>query len=1016
MSPIKKSTLFFVSIFILVLSGMFSGCAKKPDTSSISALRTAFLHPPDSARPGVYWYFMDGNMSKEGMKKDLLSMKKAGIGRVVFLEVNVGVPRGPVDFLSDQWYGLFKYMETEAEKLGINITLGVGPGWAGSGGPWITPAESMQQLVSSTTRVTGPGTVHITLPLPEPKTPYFGEGILTPVLKKKWEDYYKDVAVLAFPTPEGDEQLKDINEKALYYRAPFSSVPGVKPFLYSWPDTAKLPAGALIPEKKVINLAGKLHSDGTLDWKVPEGRWTIMRFVSRNNGALTRPAPVQGLGFECNKLDTTAVNVQLDAYVGKILAKLGKLNRDSPGGLKMLHLDSWEMGAQNWTAALRNEFKKRRGYDPLPFYPVYGGKIVGSREISNRFLWDLRQTCNELVREHYAGQLKAYAHRHGFGLSIEPYDMNPSADLELGSVADIPMSEFWSKGFGFNTAFSCIEATSIAHVEGEPIVQSEAFTSDGHEAWQQYPGSMKDQGDWALATGINRFYYHTFAHKPLADSLRPGMTMGPYGVHWDRKQTWWPMVGAYHRYITRCQFILQQGKAVADVLYLTPEGAPQVFLPPPTALRGDTLLPDRRGYNFDGCSPLQLYKATVSDHQVVFPGGASYRLLVLPAVKTMTPVLLDKIISLVKAGAVVVGAPPLRSPSLSGYPACDGQVRRMADTLWGGFRSPAAITARPYGKGEVIWGGAVGVKKGKVLYPDYDLTSGILTKWGVTRDFSASVPVRYTHRTTADWDIYFVSNPADHPVKFDATFRTAKGAPALWNPLTGKTRRLPRFSTRNGQTTIPLALDRYQSYFIVFAKSAPEGHLKGLNFPGTRTVDTLKGSWRVSFDPKWGGPASITFDHLVDWTTRPEKGIRYYSGVATYHKSFDLPASRTNGDSGRLYLNLGAVKDLARVLLNGHDLGVVWTAPRRVDITGVIKQKGNQLEIRVANRWPNRLIGDQQFPDDGVKDDQWPAWLLKGQKRPSKRYTFTNYNPYTENSPLLQSGLLGPVTIQSGGF
>ena len=228
-------------------------------------------------------------------------------------------------------------------------------------------------------------------------------------------------------------------------------------------------------------------------------------------------------------------------------------------------------------------------------YPVYSGNIVESPEISERFLWDLRQTGQELVLAYHAEQVKKYSHLHGLGLSIEPYDMNPTADLELGAVADIPMCEFWSKGFGFNSSFSCMEATSIAHIQGQPVVQAEAFTADSKEAWKQYPGSMKDQGDWAFATGINRLFYHTFEHKPLNDSLLPGMTMGPYGVHWDRKQTWWPMVADYHRYISRCQFILQQGKPVADILYLTPEGAPQVFLPPPSALTGNDTIPDRKG-------------------------------------------------------------------------------------------------------------------------------------------------------------------------------------------------------------------------------------------------------------------------------------------------------------------------------------------------------------------------------------------------------------------------------------
>ena len=264
------------------------------------------------------------------------------------------------------------------------------------------------------------------------------------------------------------------------------------------------------------------------------------------------------------------------------------------------------MGAQNWSSDFRAQFRKRRGYDPLPYLPAYSGRIVGSLERSERFLWDVRRTSNELIVENHAGRFKELGRKAGFDLSIEPYDMNPAADLDLGAVADIPMGEFWSDGFGYNSAFSCIEAASIAHVHGRPVVGAEAFTAEAAEAWKLHPGALKNQGDWAFAMGINRFLYHTFASKSFFDGLRPGMTMGPYGVHWDRGQTWWPMAGAYHRYITRCQFLLSQGRTVSDILYLAPEGAPHVFRPPASALAGTAVLPDKRGFAFDGCSPSAL--------------------------------------------------------------------------------------------------------------------------------------------------------------------------------------------------------------------------------------------------------------------------------------------------------------------------------------------------------------------------------------------------------------------------
>jgi hypothetical protein len=1015
MHCIKKQTFLMLVPALLYWACSASHKVSKTDREDVDVLKKLFVSPPDSFRPGVYWYFMDGNMSKEGMTKDLEAMTKAGIGNLIFLEVNVGIPRGPVNFLSDQWQELFSHAVSECKRLGIKMTLGIGPGWTGSGGPWVSLPRSMQHLVSSTVEVTGANQKKIRLPVPQPHQPYFGEGTFTPELKKQWNDFYQDVAVLAFPTPVVAKKIEDSDEKALYYRAPYSSTPNVKQYLPSLSDYPDLPKSGLIAKDRIIDITKFLLPDGTLNWKVPAGNWTIMRFGKRNNGAVTRPAPLPGLGFESDKFDTVALNAHLDEYIGKLLRKTGESDAKSSGGLKMLHMDSWEMSSQNWTSRFREEFIKRRGYDPLLFYPVYAGNIVESLEVSERFLWDLRLTSQELILEYHAGQVKKYGHRHGLGLSIEPYDMNPTADLELGAVADVPMCEFWSKDYGFNSSFSCIEATSIAHINGISLVPAEAFTAEKNEGWKQYPGSMKAQSDWAFAAGINRFVFHTFQHQFLNDSLRPGMTMGPYGIHWDRGQTWWPMVGAYHQYITRCQFMLQQGRSVADILYLTPEGAPHVFRPPSSALTGDAFLPDRRGYNFDGCSPGQLYKAVVKDNQIVFPGGASYRLLVLPLQATMTPALLEKIASLVRDGATVVGVPPLKSPGLSGFPQCDKKVQSIALNLWGGLKAPSAQTEQSYGKGKIIWGGDVDIQTNNI-FPSYDLTAKLLHKLGVAEDFKSDTAVRYTHRSLPNSDIYFVSNRTDKPIKTDCTFRSDKSSPELWDPVTGKIRKLPEYKAINGSTTIPLQFESFQSFFISFKKGSKVPTEETGNFPAKKEIASLNGAWDVSFDPAWGGPKNIRFDTLADWTTRQEEGIKYYSGTATYRKNFDFANAGSARKNARLYLDLGDVKNMARVWVNGHDLGVVWTAPARVDITEVVKDKSNTLEIEVVNLWPNRLIGDENLPDDGVKHGEWPDWLVNRKARTSGRYTFTTYKHYTKDSPLLESGLLGPVTIQEEWF
>ncbi len=1129
--------------------------------SHASSLEANFRNPPDEARPGVYWYFMDGNLTREGMTADLEAMQQAGIGNLIFLEVNVGVPRGPVEFMSPPWQALFKHAVEEAKRLGIAITLNAGPGWTGSGGPWIDPARSMQHLVASEVKITGPARFDGQLPTPQPRPPYFGNGGLSSQMLQARQDYYQDVAVLAIPTVN-DTRLSDIDEKALYKRDPYTSAPRVKAYLPEPPpETASDPAATIDPTQ-IIDLTGKMQPDGHLTWQAPPGQWTILRFGRRDTGANTRPAPQPGLGFECDKFDTDALNYHFDHFIGQLLKAINQPPSTNQSGWTMLHIDSWEMGAQNWSGKFRQEFQSRRGYDPLPWLPILTGRIIQSPAISERFLWDLRFTAQELVIENHAQHLKTLAHQNGFGLSIEPYDMNPTSDLVLGSVADVPMCEFWSKGYGFNAAFSCFEAASIAHTLGRPVVAAEAFTANPGEYWRQHPGSMKNQGDWAFCAGINRFVFHTFAHKPsLTD--QPGMTMGPYGVHWDRTQTWWPMAGAYHSYLSRCQYLLRQGHTVADICYLIPEGAPHVFRPPASALDGLDAIPDRKGYNFDGCTPDTLMNSIVREGKLVVPGGVEYAVLVLPNCQTMRPALLRQIARLVKAGATVIGPPPDRSPSLSDYPQCDNQVRDLARSLWGESPSSASYTegkqniiyfdtlypdnvltqsyellksarwiwypkgnpiqsiepdtwyfcrpvnidpSRPvrsarayitadntfelwingqsagsgdnfndiktiniqsmlkpgnnilavaatnegdspnpagliaaiqvdYAEGEPLtivtdanwlstksvapqwqtrpdnnsWQAALDLGPFAMapwnltppgpqlppLYPDYDITARILADKNIVPDFQAGAPVRYTHRRTAERDLYFIANKTDKSITASCQFRVAGRQPELWNPLTGAIRTLHQFKTNGAITTIPIHFEPYQSFFIVFSKNtanSPPPSNKA-DFPNIATLQSISGPWQVAYNPQYGGPDQpVTFTTLQDWTQHPDPDIRYYSGRATYSKEFEL----TNPAPGntQLALDLGVVHNLARVTLNGHDLGVLWCHPWRVDITSALKPGRNHLEIEVANLWPNRLIRDKALPEE-------------------QRITRTTYNTYSPDSPLLPSGLIGPVTIKT---
>jgi hypothetical protein len=1138
------------------------------ETSNAGSIVGNFIQPPDDARPWVYWYFMDGNLTREGMEADLAAMKRAGIGGAIYIEVGIGVPPGPIEFMSEPWQQLLGHAFAEADRLGIKIALAAGPGWCGTGGPWVKPDQSMQHLVSSKTQVQGPIAMDAVLPQPPPRTPFFGEDTLSPDLLKIFKEFYRDEYVLAFPTPATGTLISDIDEKTLYTRGSYSSqIPGpytrrpwVRPFLPSGTKYETVPAHDCVASDKVINLTGRLSPDGRLTWDVPPGNWTILRFGRTLTGQTTRPSPRPGLGLETDKFDAGAMDAHFDAYIASLLKKTGA-PQHADRGLVGLHFDSWEMSSQNWSPRFREEFKGRRGYDPLTLLPTFAGVVVDTPEVSERFLWDIRKTASELVCENQAGRLRERAKKYGLVLSLEPYDLNPSADLDLGATADIPMAEFWSRTDPYfpPADFSLAEAASVGHTQGRNVIAAESFTAVVEERGHQHPASMKSLGDWAFCQGINKFVIHRYQAQPWLDRF-PGMTMGTnggYGVHWERTQTWWDFVPAFHDYLSRCSQMLRRGLFVADILYLTPEGAPSVFFPPRSALRPGVFA-DRRNYNFDGCAPETLItRASVKDGRIVFPDGMSYQILVLPRFQTMTPRVLEKVVQLVENGATVLGAPPDKSPSLSNYPECDRLVRELAAKLW-----PEGETQpeRQVGQGRVIYdaaaahkiptnpliaaqwiwsaSGATGenlyfrrkfsivdsrniqtamlaitadksyklslngdfvrngsavqrvgrvdvgsllrsgenefcafvecnaIKLGRSalisdsvidkaaqpglivslevrfrdgselsihtdrewtccsaesgpaaavvelgpfdmspwklndasieqddIYPSYAVTAELLERMGVECDFEADAPLRYTHRSDAGEEFYFIANGESQSRSASCRFRATGRQPEWWDAVTGERRDLPEFSQIGGRTQIPLHLEPLESGFVVFRKpTTATTSSRGENFPRFETVATLAAPWEVAFDPKWGGPEHIVFAQLEEWNKRPEPGIRYYSGKATYRTVFDFDPV---DPKMRIFLSLGKVANIASIKLNGHDLGVVWCLPWRMAVpAGLLQPRGNVLETVVANLWNNRLIGDSGLP-------------------PEKRATWITGNPFHPEDPLLESGLLGPVTIQA---
>jgi len=589
--------------------------------------------------------------------------------------------------------------------------------------------------------------------------------------------------------------------------------------------------------------------------------------------------------------------------------------------------------------------------------------------VSDRFARDYRRTVADCIAENYYGRLSELSRKHGMGIHPEsggPFFTHWIDALQCLGKSDIPMGEFWARKtepagrFWYRDQFkrcdTVRQAATAAHIYGKKYVQAEAYTTMGPN-WEKDPYMLKDVGDLALCSGLTRNMLCFYVHQPYLD-IKPGNQWQGAGTHFDRNITWFPQSHAWLKYLARCQFMLQQGLFVADVCYYTGGDVPG-FVPGRDHMK--PALP--AGYDCDSINDeVLLTRVSAKDGRIVLPDGMSYRLLVLPPTEIMSISVLKKLNELSKAGVAIVGAKPLRTPGLRGYPACDDEVKKLASKL------------------KLI--------SGKSLQE-------ALAALGVQADFeSKGAPLHYIHRRSKGADIYFVSNQQDKSVSAECTFRAAGRQPELWDAVTGECRDAVAFKIAGGRTTVPLELAPRGSLLVVFRKSASS--TKGpaaSNFPELAQVGKISGPWTVKFDAKWGGPKSVEFKTLEDWTKRPEKGIKYYSGKATYHKTFDLP-NTSRGVGERLYIDLKRVRNVARVRLNGKDLGVIWTAPWRVEITGAIKPSANKLEIDVINLWPNRLIGDAAEPKE-------------------ERLTKTNVTKFKANSPLLPSGLLGPVTLQS---
>ncbi len=944
-----------------------------------------FRDPPIQARPSALWTWLNGHVDLKQITRELEEMKAKGMrGAIIWDLGSISdpkkvIPAGP-EFLGTESLKAIHHAMDEAKRLGLELGLVAASSW-NSGGTWITPENGSKALRWSETRVKGPSEFSGIIPLPDKTTGSFEE-----------------VAIIAMPVQENKS--------------------GGNP-------------------RNPVPLDSHFSANGNLTWSVPEGEWSILRFASINTGEfLNCPSP-NSKGLVIDHLSREAT----DAHINHMLDTLSQ-GRDGFGPLKALMLDSYEVRpANDWTPDFIKDFIAHNGYDPIPWLPALAGTTVGSKDSSDRFLHDYHKTVSDLLVEDHYARVRELVNRRGLQLLAEAgHGGHARVDpLKALGAADIPMGEFWNNRKNWVTK----EAASAAHIYGKQLVNAESLT--GWQNWQEGPAAYKRLFDIALCAGLNQVTFHTFAHNPPEAGL-PGFAYHA-GEHFNVNSTWWNQAGPMLADMSRSCQLLQQGQFVADVCAYYGDDAPNLVPArriSPTiqsqwskefcAHCGKPIPVDLEslghGYDYDYVNEeVILTRMKEQDGKLVLPDGMSYRMLVLPDRKSISSAALKRIGELVEAGATVVGPKPERSNSLRGFPDCDREIADLAERIWGDCDGDK-IRSHQYGKGKVVWN--------KPL-------KEVLSDMGVPPDFSVEGAgnedqhIDYIHRKTGDEDIYFVSNSAMTREQVTCNFRVGPDlVPSFWNSEDGSVTPCHLYESGEGYVRLPLNLHPASSIFVIFKKGARPDHLvrvgtqgtagsggtsspaievlamdsgrieARVQTPGTYLLETssgksgeivvdqvpadreIAGPWKVSFPEGRGAPPEVTMQSLTDWAESPDTGIRYFSGTAIYHKDIDLTGLADPG-KGPVILDLGSVKEVATLKVNGKDAGILWKEPYQIDISPFLKPGENQLEISVTNLWNNRIVGDQRMGTE---------------------FTRTNLkNKFTAKSPLLPSGLIGPVKL-----
>ncbi len=1040
-----------------------------------------FATPPASARPHVWWHWMNGNVTKEGITADLEAMARAGIGGAQIFDVSDGIPAGDVAFCSEAWFDMLRHANDEAKRLGIELALSNCSGWSSSGGPWVKPEDSMKHVVFTERLVRGGERLADEIPAPANT---FG--------------FYRDLAVLAFPRPAGEsiapadfgmkvdyspdkcksvvtfEKLfpltgialdidvsarhldalvtVEVSEDGTTFRTavvnqaiytarfgdkddaifiPVPESPAVRVVRVTCdlsaqtalPDPAaggvisvrppnakglaskhqrvvavRPEARALIPEfsMKTFNMRSRIQGipyaarpgqavdparivnlTGRTDWTAPAGSdWVVVRFGYASNGIGPRPATPAGAGLEVDKFSKPALARFFAGYVDKVLSRLGPVS--PKGGINNVLVDSYEVGCQNWTDGFENIFKERRGYDILPWLPILTGRIVASPADTERVLADFRRVISDLFVENYAAEFQRLCHARGFLFSLEGYGNAPCDDLRYARRSDVPMGEFWAGNASSKNPAARLGNTGncrfpgfISHVWGQRFVGAESFTSGETERWDRDPFAYKAQGDRVFCQGVNRIIYHRWAHQPWTNPANyPGMTMGPHGSHFERTQTWWEDgAPAWLRYQSRCQWMLQEGRAASDVLVFAGDSPTGYGLDLSRwhdyALVGENAF--GLGRQWDVCGGEAVIASRAENGTVVAPSGARYKAIaILPNI--------------------------------------------LVDTA-----SKAALDSL--------------AAQGAPVVPSTDIDKTLAAR-GIGPDFACLTPscaedIRWIHRLAPDGsEVYFVALPNEAPVSIVTAFRVTGRTPEIWNPETGRASKPTDWYAEDGRTVVRLDFDPSGAAFVVFrpvptAVAGRPPYLGGSQLAATETTQLIDGPWEVTFlDGRDAPSAPVTFDILAPWNEHADDGIRYYSGSAIYRKTIPAPVVKPGE---RVILDLGDVKNIATVTVNGKTFPVLWKPPYRVDITDALSGNSSlSLSIRVTNLWPNRLIGDDALPCDATygKTAQGnggiqsiPRRVFEGKPSPTGRHTFTTWRLWKKGDKLLPSGLIGPVRI-----